>query len=381
MPTSRYSLPYPALADAPNGPSQIQSLATATDTALGTVQDGAAAAALPAVNPVVNGDGAVAQTGTSFSATGHTFDLWSATVTGLACTITRQALGAGTWPGCPPYFLRHAVTGSDAASEIASHQVRLPGSVRDYAGKQVTLPVMLACDAASKKIAVEIVQYFGTGGSPSATVRTYAGQITCPTVFAATGTPQSITVTIPSISGKTIGTAEDSYLAINFILSAGSDFNSRTGSLGHQNQTFDIASPGLCLGAAAYPMTQPDGAATLAECQRQLVRWTIAASANASWLGSGVCDTSAHAILNLSTPVPMRAMPAVSYSALGDWATYTTGATVANAIAVAATSAWAAGAISLLITTGATLTPGHGAVLINQTNPSWLQLDARPAAV
>jgi hypothetical protein len=33
--TPKYSLPYPALADSPNGAAQIQSLATATETAIG----------------------------------------------------------------------------------------------------------------------------------------------------------------------------------------------------------------------------------------------------------------------------------------------------------------------------------------------------------
>jgi hypothetical protein len=39
MPTTpNYSIPYPALSDSPNGPSQLQSLATVTDTALQGLQ-------------------------------------------------------------------------------------------------------------------------------------------------------------------------------------------------------------------------------------------------------------------------------------------------------------------------------------------------------
>lgn len=35
--TPTYALPYPSLSDAPNGPAQLQSLATATETAIGTL--------------------------------------------------------------------------------------------------------------------------------------------------------------------------------------------------------------------------------------------------------------------------------------------------------------------------------------------------------
>lgn len=50
--TSRYAIPYPSAVDSPNGPAQMQALATQVDTSMGAVQD-AAAAATAATNATV----------------------------------------------------------------------------------------------------------------------------------------------------------------------------------------------------------------------------------------------------------------------------------------------------------------------------------------
>jgi hypothetical protein len=87
-------------------------------------------------------------------------------------------------------------------------------------------------------MAVEFLQSFGTGGSPSATV-TAIGVTTCALTTA--WQKFTIPVSIPSISGKTLGTNNDDFLGVMFWMDAGSSFNARTNSLGQQSGTFDIA--------------------------------------------------------------------------------------------------------------------------------------------
>jgi hypothetical protein len=78
----------------------------------------------------------------------------------------------------------------------------------------------------------------------------------------------TVTATVPSISGKTLGTNGDSYLALTFWFDAGSDFNARTDSLGQQSGTFEIAQVQLEPGAVATPFEQRPIGTELALCQR-----------------------------------------------------------------------------------------------------------------
>ena len=90
----------------------------------------------------------------------------------------------------------------------------------------------------AKDIAVEFVQNFGTGGSPSTEVTAIGvTSLTLSTSFVR----YEVAVTLPSLSGKTIGTNGDDYLEIVIWRDAGSNFDARTNSLGHQSGTFDLA--------------------------------------------------------------------------------------------------------------------------------------------
>jgi hypothetical protein len=115
-------------------------------------------------------------------------------------------------------------------------------------------------DSGTPKVAVELEQNFGTGGS--AGVTQYAGQVTLSTSW------QRFTLitSLPSISGKTVGT--NSHLLFTFILSGGPDWSSRSGSIGIQSNTFDFWGVQLEQNYQPTPFEQRPIGVELALCQR-----------------------------------------------------------------------------------------------------------------
>lgn len=215
-------------------------------------------------NKIINGNFDVWQRGTSGSS-GYVADRWTTIVNGSTAAITQQAftLGQTDVPNEPSYFHRTVVTSVAGVGNYATLIQRVE-SVRTLAGQTATLSFWAKADAA-KNIAVEFYQDFGTGGSPSSAVSAIGV-----TTIALTTSWQKFTVTvaIPSISGKTAGTNGGSYLMLTFWLDAGSDFNARTNSLGQQSGTFDIAQVQLEAGDTATPFEVRSYGQELALCQR-----------------------------------------------------------------------------------------------------------------
>ncbi len=193
-------------------------------------------------NKFINGDFRINQrafTSTTATASTYGFDRWITSSSDGTVTFSAQTFTPGTAPvsGYEAInFLRAATTGQTLASANTQIHQRVE-DVRTFAGQTITISFWAKAASGTPKIAVEVSQAFGTGGSPSSTVNTYAGQVTTSTSWAR----YSVTVSVPSISGKTIGTdSNSSSLPIRFHTSAGSDLNARTGSLGIQNATIDI---------------------------------------------------------------------------------------------------------------------------------------------
>jgi hypothetical protein len=152
------------------------------------------------------------------------------------------------------------------------------------------------------KVAVEMRQDFGSGGSTA--VNTYAGQVTLSTSW----TRYSVTVAVPSISGKTIGTS--STLVLLLYVSAGTDFNSRTGTLGIQTGTFDFWGVQVENAQTASNFQTATGTkqGELAACQRYYWRNT-ATNANGAMVPSAFAFSATTAIGTMSCPVTMRTSP------------------------------------------------------------------------
>ena len=264
-------------------------------------------------NKLVNGNFDVWQRGTSGSS-GHVADRWNNGLSGSTAAITQQAftLGQTDVPNEPTYFHRVVVTSSAGAGNYAI-LVQSVEDVRTLAGQTATLSFWAKADAA-KNIAVELAQNFGSGGSPSSAVTA----IGVTTVALTTSWQKfTVTVTVPSISGKTLGTtANTSKLDINFWFDAGSDYNSRTNSLGQQSGTFDIAQVQLEVGDTATPFEHRSYSQELALCQRYYMRWqpkVNGGSTSYPFIGWGYATSSTAANYGISTPTTMRATPTVSF--------------------------------------------------------------------
>lgn len=221
-------------------------------------------------NAVINGNFDIWQRGTSQTSGGYgSADRWFFNKPGASTlTASRQAFDLGTsqpyWS--PKYFLRMEVAAGAGASDAINVQQRIEG-VGTFAGRQVTLSFWAKADA-SRSISCELVQYFGNGGSPSPSVQEIG--VTKVNVNSFSWTRFEITVTLPSVFGKTLGTNNNDSLICNFWVDAGSDFDSRTDSLGHQSGTFEISQVQLELGGQASDFEVRTPGEELELCRRYL---------------------------------------------------------------------------------------------------------------
>jgi hypothetical protein len=191
-------------------------------------------------NYLINGNFDKWDYGTSQDPTGYGSDnRWRNSNNGSTKTASQQTCGDTERALFNAMFYsRTKVTSSSGSGNYVVKQQAIE-NVNLMANKTITLSFWAKADA-SKNIAMCFDQYFGTGGSPSSTVTGIgAQQITLTTSWQ----KKSITVNIPSIVGKTLGSdgVQTTATVLNFWFDAGSDLNSRTASLGQQSGTFDIA--------------------------------------------------------------------------------------------------------------------------------------------
>lgn len=212
---------------------------------------GVAGDALMFRNVLINGDFSVWQRGTSQTTDGYgSDDRWVNQNNGSTKTHSQQAftLGQTDVPGNPQFFSRTVVSSVAGANNYVLKSQRIE-NVRTLAGQTATLSFWAKADAA-KNITVEFEQFFGSGGSPSAGV-TGIGVTTI--ALTTSWRYYTVTISIPSISGKTLGTLGNDFLQCIFWFDAGSTYNARTNSLGQQSGTFDIANAQLEAGPTATP--------------------------------------------------------------------------------------------------------------------------------
>jgi hypothetical protein len=249
-------------------------------------------------NAIINGNFDIWQRGTSFTGSEYGADRWGHGRIGTTHTVTRQSftLGQTAVPNEPTYFCRTVVTSVAGAGNISQLFQRVE-DVRTFAGKQVTVSFWAKVDA-TKNISIELTQYFGTGGSPSAEVTS----IGVTKVSVGTSWQKvTVTVTLPSISGKTLGTDNNNSVNLNIWFDAGSDFNSRTDTLGQQSGTFNID--------IAQVQVEPGAVATTFERRPIGMEWALC---------ERYYQVRAHVVTteNIFTTVPlrqyMRAVPIIA---------------------------------------------------------------------
>ena len=121
------------------------------------------------------------------------------------------------------------------------------------------------------------------------------------------------TFTIPSITGKTIGTDNNDFLQIAFWLEGGSTYNSRTDTLGNQNGTFEFAQLQIEEGSSATDFEFSPIGDTIHRCKRYYVNEL---SLGASGYATGA-NQSASCLTTAVFPAEMRVFPTVTVSVSG----------------------------------------------------------------
>jgi hypothetical protein len=180
-----------------------------TTAYIGSVNDGPISGAR---NRIINGNFDVWQRGTSTSMSAssvYTIDRW---ITGGTGTTSRQTftLGQTEVPGNSKYYAQYDISSNSQNYEFTQ---KIEG-VETFAGEQVTLSFYARRTSGTINIGSRLVQYFGTGGSPSSTVVTSVsgGNLSLTTSWQ----KFVFTVSVPSISGKTIGSNNDDSLWVSF---------------------------------------------------------------------------------------------------------------------------------------------------------------------
>jgi hypothetical protein len=253
-------------------------------------------------NLIINGAFDFWQRGTLKTSPGYLADRWTNDLNGGTVIQSQQSFAVGDVLGSnnPRFYINQNVSGQTLSSHFANFSQRIEG-VRSYAGQTITVLGWARRGGGSGNMAVEADQNFGTGGSPSATVNAISPTtVTLTESFA----PFAAVMNIPSIAGKTIGTNSNDSLDLNFWLSAGSDFNGRTNSLGLQAILVHLWGIHIKLGThttdAVNLYKEPELSPEFARCQRYYELVGITATTTGQYNNS------------LSYAVTKRAKPTLS---------------------------------------------------------------------
>ena len=196
-----------------------------------------------------------------------------------------------------------AVTGS-ATSSAFSLLAQNIENVRRLANKTVTVSFWAYATAGTPNLGVGLRQFFGTGGSPSSLVDINASKVTLST----TPTRFSLTTSLASIAGKTLGTNNDHYTRLAFFFSSGSTNNALAGTIGVQTATFVLWGVQLEVGSVSTALEKLDAGRDLERCQRFYQVGSMFLQSYNATLGS--CGYFA------SFSTPMRAAPTLAQANL-----------------------------------------------------------------
>lgn len=256
-------------------------------------------------NRIINGDFAVNQRGFTSTASADVYglDRWFMSVIGGTVTYSAQTPALGDLPESAKAFARLVTSGQAAAGDVSILRQRIE-SVRTLSGKTATVSFWAKAASGTPKVSIELGQAFGTGGSPSADVNAYAGQVTLSTTW----TRYSVSIAVPSIAGKTLGISNSDNLLLSLWTSAGSNYNARTGSLGIQNTTIDFWGVQVEEGSTLSPFEMESYGDNLRRCQRYYYRIESSAFASGVGLfsGSGMINGLGSALFAFQHPVKMR---------------------------------------------------------------------------
>jgi len=285
-----------------NGASDIRTLGNAIDTSVWNVGFGQAGK-----NKIINGDFGIWQRSTSTTvsadATYYAPDRFASVYTAGGATVTwsRQTFTPGTAPVAGYggiYFSRLSATSAGASTEMGVRQ--LVENVQTLSGQTATFSFWAKADSA-RTASIFVNQVFGSGGSTAVTVNSSTFSVTT------SWTRFSVTLTVPSISGKTVGTNSNLQLLIYY----GAGQASGTPQL-------DLWGIQLETGSLATPFQTASGGSVqgeLAMCQRYYYRITNDSTVSYAGISTAYLTTAAIATIPLKTT--LRVTPtAVDFSSI-----------------------------------------------------------------
>jgi hypothetical protein len=272
-----------------NGAQDIRALGDAIDTSVWNVGYGQAGK-----NKLINGDFGIWQRGTSFSNPAnlaYCADRFKVSYNGSGSTFTvsQETFTPGTAPVAGyegTYFLRQNVTVAGSGETVRQIRQSIE-NVRTFAGQTVTLSFWAKADSA-RTVSPELTQIFGSGGSPAVGIAVSSVSVTT------AWTRFEKVITIPSVSGKTIGTS--SFLDV------------RLGVPINTTMTIDFWGIQLEAGSIATPFQTATGTiqGELAACQRYY--WRSSTNTNIN-TGFAIASSTTAGFSLVQVPVTMRVSP------------------------------------------------------------------------
>jgi hypothetical protein len=260
-------------------------------------------------NKIINGDFRINQRAftTTTASNEYIFDRYRTSASDGTSTFTAQTFTPGAAPVAgyeSTNYLDIASTGQTLVSARTSIEQRIE-DVRTFAGQTATISFWAKAASGTPSITPELAQIFGSGGSASVTA-IGATKIPITTSWARYTVSG---VSVPSISGKTIGTSSE--LRLTFFTSAGSDLATRSASLGIQTATISIWGVQVEAGSVATAFQTATGTiqGELAACQRYY--YALGGTASNSPLGTALTSSTTVLYLVAQPPVTMRTTPTI----------------------------------------------------------------------
>jgi hypothetical protein len=269
-------------------------------------------------NKIINGDFSINQRAftstTSISTYLYDRFTWSGGSFSSGATVSAQTFTPGTAPVSgyeSTNYLRMVTALVGAGTSTQIYFLQRIEDVRTFAGQTMTVSFWAKANSGTPNLGLRFNQNFGSGGSSS--VFGLTGAVTA---ISTSWVRYSFTVTLPSISGKTIGTG--SYLEFRIYIVAGSAVGD-VGAVGLQDNTFDFWGVQAEAGSVATAFQTATGtlAGELAACQRYYYLHASTLSNRAIGMGCYVSSTSA--VLGFNLPVTMRATPTATVASGTDY--------------------------------------------------------------
>jgi hypothetical protein len=245
-----------------------------------------------------NGDFLINQRGFTFthSTFGYTSDGWvfdpildGGTISGNSAATNPFTLGQVDVPGNPVNYYSFAgnITGGGGNEVLGIKSFIL--DVSAYATEQVTVSFWVK-GSIPGDITTNFIQYFGSGGTPDASVQVYADNVSVTTSW------QRITrtVTLPTVFGKNLGSNNDDRLRMGILSQVGATWSATIGSPAPVNYTgvLDVSDLQIDAGPIATPYRRQEVSAAMGESQRWYQRLDIGGNSPRLFRG-GLFDASA----------------------------------------------------------------------------------------